>query len=70
MGDTASSHIQPKLSAQLGLVDGGQLAMLHHSWLLPDVRRLPPGSHGCHLRVGAILSSFWVPYILHLQENG
>lgn len=69
MGDTACPHVQPQLGAQLGLVDGGELAVLHHPRLLPDVRGLGPGPHGRHLRVGAVLSSFWVPYILHLRTK-
>lgn len=69
MRDTVSSHIQAKLSTELGLVDGGQLAMLHHSWLLPDVCRLTPWSHGCHLGMGAVLSSFRIPDILHLPKT-
>ena len=70
VGDAARSHVKPELSAELWLVDGGELAVWHHSRRLPEVCRLSPWSHGCHLRVGAILCSFWVPYILHLQKMG
>lgn len=69
VGNVASSHVQTQLCTQLGLVDGGQLAMLHHACLLSDVCRLASRPHGCNLRMGAVRSSFGARDILHLKIN-